>query len=126
MFMPAAGAATAARACTRPCGPAETRRVCRWGKRVGRNRVARLMHEHGIQAHRRRPLRKTTDSNHAFPPALNLLDRQFASAVALNQVWLADMTYIAPGEGGCILPRSWTCSRASQTRSVSLRLSAGP
>jgi len=39
------------------------------GKRVGRNRVARLMRMHGIQAHRRRPFRKTTDSNHAFPPA---------------------------------------------------------
>lgn len=37
------------------------------GKRVGCNRVARLMREHGIQAHRRRPFRKTTDSNHAFP-----------------------------------------------------------
>ncbi len=69
------------------------------GKRVGCNRVTRLMHEHGIQAHRRRPFRKTTDSNHAFPPAPNLLDRQFASAVAPNQVWLADMTYIATGEG---------------------------
>jgi len=69
------------------------------GKRVGRNRVARLMRTHGIQAHRRRPFRKTTDSNHAFPPAPNLLARQFASAVAPNQVWLADMTYIATGEG---------------------------
>ncbi len=87
MFMPAAGAATAARASMRPCGPAETQRVCRWGKRVGCNRVARLMREHGIQAHRRRPFRETTDSNHAFPPAPNLLDRQFASAVAPNQVW---------------------------------------
>ena len=54
------------------------------GKRVGCNRVARLMHMHGIQAHRKRPFRKTTDSNHAFPPAPNLLDRQFASAVAPN------------------------------------------
>jgi len=45
------------------------------------------MREHGIQAHRRRPFRETTDSNHAFPPAPNLLDRQFASAVAPNQVW---------------------------------------
>ena len=69
------------------------------GKRVGCNRVARLMHEHGIQAHRKRPFRKTTDSNHAFPSAPNLLDRQFTSAVAPNQVWLADMTYIATGEG---------------------------
>ena len=60
--------------------------------------MARLMQEHGIQAHRRRPFHKTTDSNHAFPPAPNLLDRPFASAVAPNQVWLADMTYVATGE----------------------------
>lgn len=57
------------------------------------------MREHGIQAHRRRPFRKTTDSNHAFPLAPNLLDRQFASAVAPNQVWLADLTCIVTGEG---------------------------
>ena len=69
------------------------------GKRVGCNRVARLMRAHGIQAHRRRPFRKTTDSSHAFPPAPNLLDRQFGSAVAPNQVWLADLTCIATGEG---------------------------
>ncbi len=69
------------------------------GKRVGCNRVARLMHEHGIQAHRKRPFRKTTDSNHDFPPAPNLLAREFSSAAAPNQVWLADMTYIPTGEG---------------------------
>lgn len=69
------------------------------GKRVGCNRVARLMHAHGIQAHRKRSFRKTTDSNHDFPPAPNLLAREFSSAVAPNQVWLADMTYIATGEG---------------------------
>ena len=62
------------------------------GKRVERNRVARLMRAHGIQAHRRRSFRKTTDSNPPFPPAPNLLDRQFASAVSANQVWLADLT----------------------------------
>ena len=53
---------------------------------MGCNRVARLMRAHGIQARRRRAFRKTTDSNHAFQSAPNLLDRQFASAVAPNQV----------------------------------------
>lgn len=43
--------------------------------------MAQLMHEHGIQAHRRRPFRKTTDCNHNFTPTPTLLDRQFASAV---------------------------------------------
>src|SRR5438067_2126485 len=44
----------------------------REGKRVGRNRVARLMHRNGIQARQKRRFRKTTDSNHSFPLAPNL------------------------------------------------------
>jgi len=68
------------------------------GRRVGRNRVARLMRKHGIQARRRRAFCKTTDSNHPFPPAPNMLDRKFTAA-APNRVWLADLTYIATGEG---------------------------
>lgn len=68
------------------------------GKRAGRNRIARLMQCHGIQAHRKRRFRRTTDSNHAFPLAPNLLARQF-SAAAPNRVWLADITYIPTKEG---------------------------
>jgi transposase InsO family protein len=68
------------------------------GRRVGRNRIARLMQRHGIQARRRRQFRKTTDSNHAFPTAPNLLARQF-TAPAPNRVWLADITYVPTGEG---------------------------
>jgi len=68
------------------------------GQRVGRNRVARLMRRHGIQVRSKRRFRVTTDSNHAFPVAPNLLDRQFTASGA-NKVWLADMTYIPTGEG---------------------------
>ncbi len=95
----AAGVAAAVRARMRPCGRAETWRGCRRGRRAGRNRVARPMRDHGIQAHRRRPFRKTADSSRAFPPAPDLLDRQFASAAAPNQAWLADLAGIATGEG---------------------------
>ena len=69
------------------------------GRRVGRRRVERLMRRHGVRglaAPRRRV--QTTDSRHAFPVAPNLLDRQFTAA-APNQVWLADLTYVATGEG---------------------------
>jgi putative transposase len=47
-----------------------------------------------------RPRRRaqTTDSRHAFPIAPNLLDRRFTAA-APNQIWLADLTYIAIEEG---------------------------
>ena len=40
----------------------------------------------------------TTDSNHAFPLAANLLARQFI-APAPNRVWLADITYVPTEEG---------------------------
>jgi putative transposase len=69
------------------------------GRKVGRGRVERLMRRHGVRglvAPRRRV--QTTDSRHAFPVAPNLLDRKFTAA-APNQIWLADLTYIATGEG---------------------------
>ena len=68
------------------------------GSRVGRNRVAHLMRRHGIRARCRRRFRTTTDSNHAFPLAPNLLARQF-TAPAPNRVWLADITYVPTEEG---------------------------
>ena len=68
------------------------------GRRVGVNRVARLMRRHGIQGRHKRRAPRTTDSKHALPVAPNLLDRQF-TATAPNQVWLADITYIPTGEG---------------------------
>jgi putative transposase len=72
--------------------------LCREGRRVGRNQIARLMRRHGIQARQKRRFRKTTDSNHAFPLAPNLLARQF-TATAPNQVWLADITCLPTLEG---------------------------
>ena len=70
------------------------------GKRVGRGRVERLMRRHGVRglvAPRRRV--QTTDSCHPFPVAPNLLERRFSATSRPNQVWLADLTYIATGEG---------------------------
>jgi transposase InsO family protein len=63
-------------------------------------RVERLMRRHGVRglvAQRRRV--QTTDSRHAFPVAPNLLERKFSATSSPNQVWLADLTYIATGEG---------------------------
>ncbi len=70
------------------------------GRKVGRGRVERLMRRHGVRgliAQRQRV--QTTDSRHAFPVAPNLLNRQFTATTKPNQVWLADLTYIATGEG---------------------------
>ena len=52
----------------------------------------------GLAARRRRRFRRTTDSRHAFPIALNLLERNF-TAEAPDRVWLADLTYIWTAQG---------------------------
>jgi transposase InsO family protein len=65
---------------------------------VGRNRVARIMRENSIRAVQKRRSRRTTNSNHAFPVAPNLVNREFAAAQP-NQVWLADITYVDTRDG---------------------------
>ena len=69
------------------------------GRMASRGRVERLMRRYGIRAVTGRRFRPcTTDSRHPLPVAPNLLKQQF-SASAPNRVWLADITYIATGEG---------------------------
>ena len=68
------------------------------GYRTSRNRVARLMRQHGLAARRRRRFRATTDSRHPFPVAPNVLARQFAQP-APDRAWVTDITYIPTGEG---------------------------
>lgn len=68
-------------------------------------RVARLMREEGLVARPRKASRvTTTDSNHDHPIAPNLLARQFdVNGVALNRVWVADITHIPTREGALYL-----------------------
>ena len=68
------------------------------GFRVGKNRVARLMRAADIRARRKKRRRITTDSQHSFPVAPNLLRRDFR-AEAPNQKWLGDITFIPTAEG---------------------------
>jgi putative transposase len=56
------------------------------------------MRRQGIAAKTKRKFRCTTDSNHDRPVADNLLDRQF-EPTAVNQVWVADITYVPTREG---------------------------
>jgi transposase InsO family protein len=71
------------------------------GLPTSQKRVARLMRETGLRARPRRSRRiQTTDSNHAEPIAPNLLARQFdVNGVALNRVWVGDITYLPTREG---------------------------
>ena len=69
------------------------------GRRVGRSRIERLMRHAGIRGLAALPRRtRTTDSRHGYPIAPNRLARNF-NATRPNQVWLADLTYVATGEG---------------------------
>jgi len=70
-------------------------------KGVKRNRktVARIMREEGIRSKVKRKFKvRTTDSNHPFPVAENVLDRRF-TAEKPDAAWLCDITYIPTGEG---------------------------
>lgn len=68
------------------------------GIRVGKDRVRKLMQQHGIKARAKKRFKATTDSGHNLPVAPNLLERQFDVANP-DQVWAGDITYIATDEG---------------------------
>ncbi len=68
------------------------------GHRVSRKRVARLMRDLGLEGRRKRRFRATTDSQHRFPVAPNLLMRDF-DVEAPNTAWVTDITYLATLEG---------------------------
>lgn len=70
------------------------------GLAVGQKRVARLMRRAQLVGRRRAAYVHTTDSNHPHPVAPNLLQRQFAiTGLALDRVWVADITYVPTAAG---------------------------
>ena len=68
------------------------------GLDIGHRRVGRLMRQNGISVIRTRKHKVTTDSNHKFNIAPNLLDRNF-TASELNQKWAADISYFCMRQG---------------------------
>lgn len=72
------------------------------GIRVGKERVQKLMQQHGIRAKGKRRFKVTTDSQHDLPIAPNLLNREFA-VTEPDKVWVGDITYIATDEGWLFL-----------------------
>lgn len=68
------------------------------GYRVSRPRVARIMKANYLFAKRKRKFRATTDSNHSYPIAPNLLNQCF-DVNRQNQVWVSDITYIQTKQG---------------------------
>lgn len=74
------------------------------GIHVGKKRVARLMQRDGLVGRPPQRFVRTTDSNHAYAIAPNLLDRQFdVKDVTPNQVWVSDITYVPTRAGWLFL-----------------------
>jgi len=78
--------------------PRMTRELQDDGLAIGRRRTARLMRENGLLARQKRRFKRTTDSEHAWPIAPNIIDQDF-TAVAPNQKWGVDISYIWTREG---------------------------
>lgn len=68
------------------------------GLNIGHRRVGRLMRENGIRIEPSKKYKVTTDSNHAFSIAPNLLNRDFR-VDRPNQKWAGDISYVWTREG---------------------------
>ena len=68
------------------------------GHEIGRHRTARLMRENQLIARQKRRFKRTTDSEHAWPIAPNLVAQDF-TADGPDRKWGADISYIWTAEG---------------------------
>lgn len=81
-----------------------TKSLQRDGWSVNHKRVLRLMREESLLCHRKRQWVRTTDSEHGLTVYPNLLKQAgWRSLTGINQVWVADLTYIRLPEGFCYL-----------------------
>ncbi len=78
--------------------PRMTEELKEIGLEVGHRRVGRLMRQNGISVVRTHKHKVTTDGNHKFNIAPNLLNRDFF-AEKPNQKWVVDISYIWTREG---------------------------
>lgn len=68
------------------------------GFKIGRYRVRKLMKSIGLFVKQRLRYKNTTDSNHDWQVAENLLDRNFQPEKP-NQIWTTDITYVWTVQG---------------------------
>lgn len=68
------------------------------GERVGKNRVARIMRQHGIQSRMARKFVITTDSKNTLQPAPDRLKRHF-DVESTDKAWVSDTTFIPTRRG---------------------------
>jgi transposase InsO family protein len=108
--------------------PRITRQLQRQQIACSENRVARLMHQEGIRAKRKRPFHpRTTDSRHTEAAAPNRL-KSLPLVCQPDQAWVADITYIWTRSGWVYLAAvmdlcsrkilGWTLSSSLETSLV--------
>lgn len=94
------------------------------GIQCGRNRIARLMRLHGIQAKTKRRFKRTTRVRQGQAVAPDLVQRVFSSHRP-NQVWTSDITFIWTREGWAYLAVVLDlCSRMIVGWDLNARMSA--
>jgi putative transposase len=72
----------------------------REGRKVGRDRVARLMDELDLEGVVRGKRKRTTVPAEVSARPADLVERKF-TATAPNQLWIADITYVSTWRGFC-------------------------
>ena len=70
----------------------------KYGERIARSRILKLMEESSLVPKARKKYKATTNSKHNLPVAENLLNREF-DATRPNQKLVSDITYIPTDEG---------------------------
>lgn len=68
----------------------------RQGEKCGRNRIARLMRDHGIKSRMARRFRRHSHRHHLIKDSRNLLPGR-EPVLRINEVWVGDVTYIRVG-----------------------------
>ncbi len=68
------------------------------GYSCSKPRVARLMRANGIKAKTQKKYKVTTNSDHSYPIAPNLLNQDFWTN-SPNRIWVSDITYVRTLEG---------------------------
>jgi putative transposase len=68
------------------------------GHTAGRYQARSLMRQAGVVVKLKKRFKATTDSQHRYPVAPHLLERQFTVAAA-DRVWAADISYLWTAEG---------------------------
>ena len=69
-----------------------TKQLQREGVKVNHKKVLRIMHESSLLCAVKHSYKRTTNSQHPYPRYPNLLKDTIVTAI--NQVWVADITYI--------------------------------